>query len=74
MSNLTDEEAEIYDQWLNAEAADVQPVVYAEWEDTGNFYYKRCSNCKALWDITLVDNRFFNLCPRCGAKLKKRKQ
>ena len=26
MRNLTEEEAEIYDNWLNAEATDVQPV------------------------------------------------
>lgn len=26
MRNLTEEEAEIYDNWLNAEAIDVQPV------------------------------------------------
>lgn len=35
MRNLTEEEAEIYDNWLNAEAIDVQPVD----NDNGHIVY-----------------------------------
>ena len=31
--------------------------------------FGRCSNCKALWDIGLLQNRFFRHCPRCGAQI-----
>lgn len=32
--------------------------------------FGRCSECKALWDYSLITNRFFRHCPRCGAKIE----
>lgn len=29
--------------------------------------YGRCSECKALWDFSLITNKFFKVCPRCGS-------
>ena len=29
--------------------------------------FGRCSECKALWNSSLITNRFFNICPRCGS-------
>lgn len=32
--------------------------------------FGRCPECKALWDYSLITNRFFRHCPRCGAKIE----
>lgn len=32
--------------------------------------FGRCSECKALWDYSLITNRFFRHCPRCGAEME----
>lgn len=32
--------------------------------------FGRCSNCNALWDNSLIENRFFRHCPRCGADMR----
>ena len=29
--------------------------------------FGRCSECKALWDYSLIINKFFKICPRCGS-------
>lgn len=31
--------------------------------------FGRCGNCKALWDIGLIRNKYFKYCPRCGAEM-----
>lgn len=35
--------------------------------------FGRCGNCKALWDIGLIRNKFFRYCPRCGARMGERR-
>lgn len=32
--------------------------------------FGRCSNCNALWNNSLIENRFFRYCPRCGADMR----
>ena len=27
--------------------------------------FGRCPECKALWDFSLISNKFFRFCPRC---------
>ena len=29
--------------------------------------FGRCSKCKALWDYSLITNKYFKICPRCGS-------
>jgi len=29
--------------------------------------FGRCSECKALWDYSLITNKYFKICPRCGS-------
>lgn len=29
--------------------------------------FGRCSECKALWDYSLIINKYFKICPRCGS-------
>lgn len=29
--------------------------------------FGRCSECKALWDHSLITNKYFKICPRCGS-------
>ena len=75
MRNLTDEEAEIYEKWLEAEAADVQPVKrgkfiaftdkekYETFKDVGIPFDGRCSMCNSC---------LFNTdkyCSECGARM-----
>lgn len=49
-------------------AADVAPVVYAEWLEN-SFVSTACSNCGEKFDI--YDNEIirFRYCPNCGAKM-----
>ena len=83
MRNLTEEEAEIYDNWLNAEATDVQPVVHSKWtygEDKSGKDGIFCSNCKGFvpYDYEyynspyelISDNSF---CSHCGADMREPK-
>ena len=28
--------------------------------------FGRCENCEALWAVSLIRNKFFKHCPRCG--------
>ena len=56
-----------------ATAADVQPVRYGRWEDSGNFYFKKCSECGSKWDISITNNYFAHYCPRCGAEMENPK-
>lgn len=50
--------------------ADVVPVVHGHWIGSEINGFDRCSNCKAIWDISLTKrNMFFRYCPRCGAKM-----
>ena len=29
--------------------------------------FGRCSECKSLWDYSLIANKYFKICPRCGS-------
>ena len=29
--------------------------------------FGRCSECKSLWDYSLITNKYFKICPRCGS-------
>lgn len=29
--------------------------------------FGRCSECRALWDYSLITNKYFKICPRCGS-------
>ena len=29
--------------------------------------FGRCSECQALWDYSLMTNKYFKICPRCGS-------
>ena len=68
--NLTDEETEIYNNRIEAEAADVQPVkrgrwVYSERPEFGNPYGSyQCSECKHI--VPYKEN----YCPNCGADMR----
>ena len=33
--------------------------------------FGRCSSCNALWDNSLIENRYFRYCPRCGAVMRE---
>ena len=32
--------------------------------------FGRCEECNALWDVSLIENKFFRYCPRCGADMR----
>lgn len=53
----------------NIPSADVQPVMHGQWVDTGNYGFKRCSECKSQWDMSITNNIFAKYCPRCGARM-----
>jgi uncharacterized paraquat-inducible protein A len=50
---------------------DVQPIKHGRWVETGSCYFKKCSECDSLWDISITNNIFTKYCPRCGAKMIK---
>ena len=39
-----------------------------EWLPTDNNFFKKCSNCGALWDTEFCQNIFVNYCPKCVEK------
>ena len=48
-------------------AADVQEEKHGKWEQVHNISPKyACTNCRHLFN-----NRTFNYCPNCGAKMEK---
>ena len=51
-------------------AADVAPVVHAEWIDKGRG--KHCSNCEAYLSVSQEIAYVNNFCPKCGASMKGR--
>lgn len=48
-------------------AADVRKIKHGKWLDSGNFYYKKCSECNAKVQREYSD--IANYCPKCGAKM-----
>jgi len=51
-------------------SADVVEVKHGKWIYPSDIIgFGRCSNCKALWDIGLLQNRFFRHCPKCGISI-----
>ena len=78
MSGYIDENARIADDIHNAYEEGYangkrDAVVDGHWIDSGIDGFDRCSNCKAIWDVSLTKrNMFFRHCPRCGAKMDKK--
>lgn len=51
-------------------AADVAPVRHGRWEDNSDFPDTFiCSECAAKFDMWKHEQKFFNYCPNCGAKM-----
>ena len=76
MCNLTDEEAEIYNKRIEAEAADVQPVKRGRW------IYDECceivcSECQTHFSDEILymcydwNNGKMSFCPKCGADMRE---
>ena len=48
----------------------IDPVKRGKWIfPTDIVGFGRCGNCKALWDVSLIRNKFFKYCPKCGARM-----
>ena len=63
--------SEVRESLLNLPSAEPQ---IGEWiYPTDIIGFGRCGNCKALWDIGLIRNKFFRYCPRCGARMSERR-
>ena len=56
--------------WV-APAADVEPVVHAEWRNNKNDY-PECTNCGYMpaYDPAIDDIWYSPRCPKCGARMK----
>lgn len=54
-----------------APAADVKPVVHAEWRNNKNDY-PECTNCGYMpaYDPAIDDIWYSPRCPKCGARMK----
>lgn len=54
-----------------APAADVEPVVHAEWRNNKNDY-PECTNCGYMpaYDPAIDDIWYSPRCPKCGARMK----
>lgn len=60
----------IYDK-INALQAAQPQRIKGKWIHTSNIIgYGRCSACGSLWNESLVENKFFRFCPRCGADMR----
>jgi len=52
----------------------IDPVKHSRWVfPTDIVGFGRCENCKALWDISLIRNKFFKHFPKCGARMDEGK-
>lgn len=52
-------------------AKEVPQRMKGRWIHTSNIIgYGRCSACGSLWNESLVENKFFRFCPRCGADMR----
>ena len=62
----------------STKAADVAPEVCGHWkayDDENGLVYAVCSSCK--WDsgeAWAYANKYFDFCPRCGAKMDEREE
>ena len=63
--NLTDEETEIYNNRIEAEAADVQPAKRGKWINDGDCLI--CSCCKTAYNSWFTGS---NYCAECGADMR----
>ena len=75
MCNLTDEEAEIYNNRLEAEAADVKPVKRGRWIEHHDLI--ECNVCGFEVKDTYCEKRdmtssetSYDYCPKCGADMR----
>ena len=51
-------------------AADVAPVKHGRWEHNSDFPDRFiCCGCGSMFDMWKHEQRFFNYCPNCGAKM-----
>lgn len=51
-------------------AADVAPVRHGRWEHNSDFPDRFiCYGCGAMFDMWKHEQRLFNFCPNCGAKM-----
>lgn len=59
---------DILDEVENCPAADVVERKTGKWIYPSDIIgFGRCSECKALWNYSLMINKFFKICPRCGS-------
>lgn len=67
------EYAKLEDALNNIPAADVSPVVHAEWigKPIAGYSSVRCSNCRTVYSD---NNGRWNYCPNCGAIMNSYKQ
>ena len=59
------------DGFKNAPTVDAVPVVHGHWIDCGITGFRKCPYCGSLWGISLINNKFFLHCPRCGVRIDK---
>ena len=58
------------DRIKNIQTADVAPVVHGRWEHNSDFQDRFiCYGCGAMFDMWKHEQRLFNYCPNCGAKM-----
>lgn len=62
--------AEILYTASEKEPADVAPVLHERWEHNSDFPDRFiCYGCGAMFDMWKHEQRLFNYCPNCGAKM-----
>lgn len=65
-SRLYDLISELNDLLKEQEAVELVKWIYP----SDIIGFGRCPYCNSLWDYSLISNRFFKHCPRCGQEVK----